>query len=88
MSSIHMYTDAVAVDRAGFGQGSSTVPIHLDDVSCTGRERTILECRRAQRHNCLHREDAGVRCRQTRKYRSQTMLISMRSTCTSKSNAF
>ena len=59
------YTDAIAVARATFGQGSSTVPIHLDDVACTGRERTILECTRTQTHNCFHTEDAGVRCNQT-----------------------
>ena len=53
---------AVAVSRAGFGQGSG--PILLDNVQCTGRETTLLSCQNngIGVHNCAHSEDAGVRC--------------------------
>ncbi|XP_072549824.1 scavenger receptor cysteine-rich domain-containing protein DMBT1-like [Salminus brasiliensis] len=47
---------------AHFGQGSD--PILLDDVGCSGTERSITECRHAGsgNHNCNHGEDAGVTC--------------------------
>ena len=42
------------------GQGE----ILLDDVNCNGREPALLECRHRGlfEHNCIHLEDAGVRC--------------------------
>ncbi|XP_063157062.1 deleted in malignant brain tumors 1 protein-like [Candoia aspera] len=47
---------------AHFGRGSG--PIFLDDVNCTGRERSIKECtgRSIGEHDCDHGEDAGVIC--------------------------
>ncbi|XP_072549826.1 uncharacterized protein [Salminus brasiliensis] len=47
---------------AHFGQGSG--PILLDDVGCSGNERSITECRHnaSGYHNCSHAEDAGVVC--------------------------
>ncbi|XP_007942753.2 HHIP-like protein 1 [Orycteropus afer afer] len=52
-----------AVKRAEFGEGP-TLPILLDDVRCSGRERSLLECTHAGvgTHNCGHEEDAGVVC--------------------------
>lgn len=52
-----------AAKRAEFGEGRS-LPILLDDVQCTGHEKTLLECPHADigKHNCSHKEDAGVIC--------------------------
>ncbi|NXT45616.1 DMBT1 protein, partial [Pluvianellus socialis] len=51
-----------APGTAWFGQGHNA--IWLDDVNCTGREDTLLEClaRPWGTHNCDHGEDAGVVC--------------------------
>ena len=47
---------------AHFGQGSGQ--ILLDDLQCTGREASLLECSHngINEHNCGHSEDAGVTC--------------------------
>ncbi|XP_042548619.1 HHIP-like protein 1 [Dipodomys spectabilis] len=52
-----------AAKRAEFGEGRA-LPILLDDVRCTGHERSLLECAHAGvgTHNCGHQEDAGVVC--------------------------
>ena len=53
---------AVAVLRAGFGQGAD--PIWLDNVDCRGTEENIDSCPHNAWgvHNCGHFEDAGVVC--------------------------
>ena len=41
-----------------------TGQIWLDDVNCRGTETTLASCPHSPfgRHNCVHAEDAGVRC--------------------------
>jgi deleted-in-malignant-brain-tumors protein 1 len=51
---------ALAYSQAFFGQGSG--PINFDDVQCLGPEDNLLQCNFNPQHNCLHSEDAGVRC--------------------------
>ncbi len=55
-------TDSIAFRKAHYGRGVAA--IHLDDVSCVGMERTLLECTHAgvHVHNCDTSEDAGVLC--------------------------
>lgn len=52
-----------ATKKAEFGEGRS-LPILLDDVQCSGQEKTLLECSHSDigKHNCSHKEDAGVIC--------------------------
>ncbi|XP_071490808.1 neurotrypsin-like [Diadema antillarum] len=51
-----------AKSEAHFGEGEGS--ILLDDVECSGSESTIIDCEHPGigDHNCLHYEDAGVRC--------------------------
>ena len=45
-----------------YGQGSGL--IWLDDVQCTGHERSILDCRANTIgvNSCRHRDDVGIVC--------------------------
>ncbi|ERE87010.1 neurotrypsin isoform X2 [Cricetulus griseus] len=47
---------------AYFGEGKG--PIHMDNVKCTGNEKSLADCVKQDigRHNCRHSEDAGVIC--------------------------
>ena len=51
-------------DDISFGAGPRNFPILLDNVVCDGTEANILACPhlRLSNHNCVHREDVGVRC--------------------------
>ena len=53
---------AQALHRAPFGQG--TGPIHLDNLFCNSTESRLVACRHngISVHNCVHNEDAGLRC--------------------------
>ncbi|XP_051021519.1 neurotrypsin [Acomys russatus] len=53
---------ARARTMAYFGEGKG--PIHMDNVKCTGNEKTLADCVKQDigRHNCRHSEDAGVIC--------------------------
>ena len=46
----------------GFADG--TGQIWLDNVQCIGNETTLASCNHPAfgSHNCIHSEDAGVRC--------------------------
>ncbi|XP_065913209.1 scavenger receptor cysteine-rich domain-containing group B protein-like isoform X2 [Dysidea avara] len=59
------FGDAVRVYTSShFGSGSSSMPIWLDDVQCTTRDRYLSECGHNGwgNNNCNHFEDAGVAC--------------------------
>ncbi|XP_053475652.1 neurotrypsin isoform X1 [Ictalurus furcatus] len=47
---------------AYFGEGHG--PIHVDNVKCTGAERSLADCIKQPigSHDCRHSEDAGVIC--------------------------
>ena len=51
-----------APGSARFGAGSGQ--IWLDNVACSGSERTLVNCKHSRWgiHNCRHREDASVIC--------------------------
>ena len=58
------YQGAVTAHQsAHFGQGSGQ--ILLDDLQCTGREASLLECRHRgiNNHDCGHGQDASVTCK-------------------------
>ena len=57
---LFLNVDAIAYQRARFGRG--TGPILMDDVACSGSEDRLIDCDHTAEHNCIHFEDAGVRC--------------------------
>jgi hypothetical protein len=51
------FTAYVSFPSPGIG------PIHLNEVQCTGTEKSIIECKlNTESQGCNHEEDAGVRC--------------------------
>jgi len=58
------FLGAVAISRAGFGQGAALSSIILDNVGCLGTEARLIQCSNGGigSHNCAHSEDAGVTC--------------------------
>uniref|UniRef100_A0A6Q2WYK5 SRCR domain-containing protein n=1 Tax=Esox lucius TaxID=8010 RepID=A0A6Q2WYK5_ESOLU len=49
-----------ALENAHFSQGSG--PTWMDDVGCSGGEKTLTQCPHTTTHKCDHGEDAGVVC--------------------------
>ncbi|KAK1885791.1 Neurotrypsin [Dissostichus eleginoides] len=68
--------DITPVPRFGVGSG----PILLDDVSCTGKEPSILVCNRNEwlRHDCTHHEDVNIACSPGRNGESLPMSMPVR----------
>jgi hypothetical protein len=58
----HFSTNPVVFGSAHFGEG--TLPIHLDDVQCTGTEISLSKCPHGGFgiHDCSHGEDVGISC--------------------------
>ncbi len=57
---IYTTIGATAYVSARFGAGAG--PIVMDDVRCTATESRLIDCPATFNHNCVHSEDAGVRC--------------------------
>ena len=58
--------DNTALLNAPFGPG--TGPIYLDNLACVGTEPTLTNCTHdTHTADCVHSEDASVRCSSTRK---------------------
>ncbi|XP_060563145.1 deleted in malignant brain tumors 1 protein-like [Ruditapes philippinarum] len=55
-------SNPVVIPSAYFGAGS--LPIHLDNVKCTGTETSLIQCRHSHwgEHNCVHGDDVGISC--------------------------
>ena len=64
----HVNAGAEAFTQAIYGEGTGT--IWLDNVQCTGSERSLINCTASSSGNnsCTHAQDAGVRCQFSGKY--------------------
>ncbi|XP_064408626.1 scavenger receptor cysteine-rich type 1 protein M130-like [Latimeria chalumnae] len=69
---------------AVFGEGRG--PVWLEDMQCRGNESLLWECPLVEwgRHNCKHREDAGVVCSEFKKLK----LVSDRYDCAGRVEVF
>lgn len=66
-ASLHFRSGETVVSE-GMGQapglGMASGPIHLDEVSCTGKEPSVLLCNKREwlQHDCTHWEDVHIAC--------------------------
>jgi hypothetical protein len=54
------FNRGISRPKAYYGEGSG--PILLDNVQCTGNERSLFHCKINYKHDCYHSEDVGVEC--------------------------
>ncbi|XP_019858294.1 PREDICTED: deleted in malignant brain tumors 1 protein-like [Amphimedon queenslandica] len=54
------FDSGISFGSAYFGQGNGSIV--LDNVQCDGSESYLTNCTHITNHNCVHAEDAGVRC--------------------------
>merc|ERR1712146_384792 len=59
-----MPTEGARGVNVGHHMATSSLPILMDNVHCSGSETDLTECRHNGwgRHNCVHQEDAGACC--------------------------
>ena len=59
-----MYTQTVPIGVVSglYGAGPSTQPVIIQDVVCSGSERSISECNYNEVQFCPHSNDAAVAC--------------------------
>ena len=62
---VHSINFSDVITNISFGKGSSSRPVHLDDVQCTGTEPNLLNCNRSATvdEGCRkHGQDIGIIC--------------------------
>ena len=59
---IYIQTVPIGVVSGLYGAGPSTQPVLIQDVVCSGSERSISECNYTEVQFCQHFNDAAVVC--------------------------
>uniref|UniRef100_H3ACW9 SRCR domain-containing protein n=1 Tax=Latimeria chalumnae TaxID=7897 RepID=H3ACW9_LATCH len=60
-----VYSESLQISTGASFFGKGTGPIWLDEVSCSGKELVLQDCRSSPwgQHDCLHKEDVQVKCK-------------------------